>query len=60
MTYLGLGSSLEDPWGSLLVGMGLPSWEVVLSAWETVLFSWEAWGAPFLVECLKPCLPDLA
>ena len=62
MTHLGLGSSLEDPWGSLLgmVVEGLPSWELVLSAWEAALFSWEAWGALCLVECLKPCLPDLA
>ena len=62
MTHLGLGSSLEDPWGSLLgmVGSGLPSQELALSAWEAVLFSWEAWGALCLVECLQPCLPDLA
>ena len=53
MTHLGLGSSLEDPWGSLLVG-------VALSSWVVVVFSWEARGAPCLVECLKPCLPDLA
>ena len=61
MTQLGLGSSLEDPWGSLLgmVGVGVPSQELVLSAWEAVLFSWEAWDALCLVECLKPCLPDL-
>ena len=62
MMHLGLGSSLENPWGSLLrmVGVGFPSWELVLSAWEVVLFSWEAWGALCLVEHLKPCLPDLA
>ena len=62
MTNLGLGSSLEDPWGSLLgmVGVGLPSQELALSAWEAVLFFWEAWGALCLVEHLKPCLPDLA
>ena len=62
MTHLGLGSSLEDPWGSLLgmVGVGLPSPGLALSAWEAVLFPWEAWGALCLVECLKPCLPDLA
>ena len=59
MTHLGLGSSLEDPWGSLLVGVWVPSQELVLSAWEAVLFSWEAWDALCLVECLKPCLPDL-
>ena len=47
MTHFGLGSSLEDPWGSLLrmVGLELPSQELVLSVWEAVLFSWEAWGA---------------
>ena len=44
MTHLGLGSSLEDPWGSLLgaVGVELPSQELALSAWEAALFSWEA------------------
>ena len=62
MTHLGLGSSLEDPWGSQLgmVGVGLPSLGLASSAWEAVLFPWEAWGALCLVECLKPCLPDLA
>ena len=30
MTHLGLGSSLENPWGSLLVGVGVPSQELVL------------------------------
>ena len=61
MSHLGLGSSLEDPWGNLLgmVGVGVPSRELVLSAWEAVLFPWEAWDALCLVECLKPCLPDL-
>ena len=54
MTHLGLGSSLEDPWGGY--------WGVVvrLSSWEIVLFSWEAWGALCLEECLRPCLTDLA
>ena len=54
MMHLGLGSSLEDPWGSLLgmVGVGLSSQEIAL-------FSWEAWTALCLAECLKPCLPDL-
>ena len=59
MTHLGLGSSLEDPWGSLL-GVGLPSQELVLSAWEAAPFSWEAWGALCLVEHIKPYQPDLA
>ena len=54
MTHLGLGSSLEDPWGVY--------WGVVvrLSSQEIVLFSWEAWGALCLVEHLRPCLTDLA
>ena len=52
MTHLGLGSSLEDPWGSLL-GVVV----VRLSSWEIALFSWEALH---LVDCLKPCLTDLA
>ena len=36
MTHLGLGSSFEEPWVGLLggVGVGLPSWEVVLAAWK--------------------------
>ena len=55
MTHLGLGSSLEDPMGSLL-GVIV----VGLSSQEIVLFSWEAWGALCLVEHLKPCLTDLA
>ena len=35
MTHLGLGSSLEEPWGGLLGGVeeGLPSWEVLLTSW---------------------------
>ena len=38
MTHLGLGSSLEDPWGSLL-GVVVEG----LSSQEIALFSWEAW-----------------
>ena len=40
MTHLGLGSSLEEPWGCLAGGVVelLPSQEVVCT-------SWEAWGA---------------
>ena len=62
MTHFGLGSSREDPWGSLLGGLGvrLLSWEPVLSAWEAVLFPWEAWRALCLVEHLGFCLPDLS
>ena len=54
ITHLGLGSSLEDPWGAY--------WGVVvrLSSQEIVLFSWEAWGALCLLDCLRPCLTDLA
>ena len=45
MTHFGLGSSKEDPLGSLLgVGGWVPSWELVLLAWEVVLFPWEAMG----------------
>ena len=57
MTHLGLSSSLEDPWGSLLgvVGVRVSSRELVLCDWEAVLFSWEAWGALCLEEHLKPC-----
>ena len=45
MTHFELGSSEEDPWGSLLgVGGWVPSWELVLPAWGVVLFPWEAWG----------------
>ena len=59
MTHLGLGSSWEDPWGSLLVGLGvgLLSQEPALSAWEGVLFPWEAWRALCLAEHLGLCLP---
>ena len=61
MTHFGLGSSREDPWGSLLglLGVGLPSQKPVLSAWEAVLFPWEAWRVLCLVEHLGLCLPDL-
>ena len=59
MTHFGLGSSGEDPRGSLLGRVGLPTWEPALPAWEAALFPWEAWGALSLAECLEPCLPDL-
>ena len=61
MTHFRLGSSGEDPWESLLggLGVGLPSQESVLSAWEAVLFPWEAWRALCLAEHLGCCLPDL-
>ena len=35
---LWLGSSVEDPWGSLLGVGGKPSLDLVLSAWEAMLF----------------------
>ena len=47
MAHLGLGSSLEDSWGSLL-GVVVE----MLSSQEIALFSWEAWGALCLVDCL--------
>ena len=61
MTLSGLGSSGEDPWGSLLggLGVGLHSQEPALSAWEAVMFPWEAWRALCLAECLGICLLDL-
>ena len=40
MTHLGLGSSLEEPWGGLLGGV-----EVGLSSQEVVRDSWEDWVA---------------
>ena len=43
-----------------MVGVGIPSQELVLFTLEAALFPWEAWGALCLVECLVPCLPDLA
>ena len=63
MTHLGLGSSGEDPWGSLLGlwGVRLLSQVPTLSAWEAVLFPWEAWRALNLAEHLPdlvPWLPD--
>ena len=54
MTHLGLGSSLEDPCGTLLGAV-----VEMLSSQEIALFSWEAWGALCLVECLWPCLTYL-
>ena len=48
MTNLGLDSSLEEPWDSLL-GVEV----------EMMLFSWEDSGALCLGECLQPCLTDL-
>ena len=61
MTHFGLGSSGEDPWGSLFggLGVGLLSWEPALSTWEAVLFPWEACRALCLAEHLGFCLPDL-
>ena len=46
MTHLGLGSSLEEPWGCLLGGEMevLPSQEVVLTSWEAWVDLWV--GAP--------------
>ena len=61
MTHLGLGSSMEEPWGMLallLFGEVLPPWDLALLAWEVVLFFWEAWHTLSLAECLLP-LPDL-
>ena len=51
MTHLGLGSSLEEPWGCLAGGaVGLlPSREVVVT-------SWEAWAGLCLGGHLLPCL----
>ena len=42
--------------------LGEPAWggSGGLSSQEIALFSWEDWGALCLVECLKPCLTDLA
>ena len=64
MTHLGLGSSKEDPWESLLGGMGwVPSWGLVLLAWAVALFPWEAFGAlhqaEHLTAWLPACLPEL-
>ena len=61
MTHLGLGSSMEEPWGLfalLLLGEVLPPWELALLTSEVVLSSWEAWNALSLAECLLP-LPEL-
>ena len=45
MIHFGLGSSKEDPWGSLLGVRGrVPSREPVLFAGEVALFPWESWG----------------
>ena len=61
MTLFGLGYSGEDPWGSLLGGLGvrLLSQESVLSTWEAVLLPWEVWRALCKAECLGFCPPEL-
>ena len=60
MTYLGLGSSEEDPWGSLLGDMGWVAFPGTSATYlGVVLFPWEAWGALCLDECLTACLPEL-
>ena len=55
MTHLGLGPSLEGPWGGLVGGVLV----VVLSYREIALFSWEDWVTLCLLECLVPCLMGL-
>ena len=52
MTHLGLGSSLEDPWG-LVGGSG----DVVFPGDSVVLLG--SWVTLCLLECLRPCLLDL-
>ena len=65
MTHLGLGSSLEDPWGNLLdgVGMGLPSWWLVLPVPERQYCCIGRLGVPYAynIACLTldDCLFDL-
>ena len=54
MTHLGLGSSLEEPWGYLLGGR----WKCYL-AWEVVLTSWEAWVDLWVGGHLLPCFEAL-
>ena len=57
MNHLGLGSSEEDPWWSLLEGKGwVPSQGLVVPAWEVALFPQETWGALHLAECPNACL----
>ena len=66
MTHLGLGSSLEEPWGLLLTLLlvreePLPPWELALPAWGVVPFSleaWEDWVPLCLSECLTAWLPQ--
>ena len=59
MTHFGLGSSEEDPWGSLLgVGGWLSSWGLVLPAWGYCCSLGKP-GALHLDECLTACLPEL-
>ena len=55
MTHLGLGSSVEDPWGSLLgmVGVGLPSQELVLSQPNLVLSKPSPIGPPLCAVSLS-------
>ena len=58
MTHLGLGSSLEEPWGCLLGGMEvLPSQEVVLTSWEAWV---DLWVGGHLLPCLEALVVLLA
>ena len=51
MTHLGLGPSLEEPWGCLARGV-----LVLLPSREVVVTIWEAWVGLCLGGCLLPCL----
>ena len=53
MTHLGLGSSLEDPWGGLQGGGS----EVAFPGDSAILLG--SLGCPMTGECLRPCLTDL-
>ena len=58
MTHLGLGSSKEEPWGSLLGGRGLgafPGTSATCLGSSTVPLG--SLGGLHLVECLPACLP---
>ena len=55
MAHLGLGSSLEEPWGLFAHccwGEMMPPWEPEPLAWGIALSAWKAWKALSLDKSL--------
>ena len=60
MNHFGLGSSKEDPWGSLLGGRGLGTFPGTSdTCLESSIIPLESLGVLNLVESLTACLPEL-